>query len=87
MNLEQIRKKFQKAIGLINYSLSQKELEQIINESKQIPLEHLDEYQLKKVVTDVTGVTSFLIVEALDTSDIDHLIKQIEAALSKLDKK
>lgn len=86
MDLEQLRKKFQKAIGLINYSLSEEELKDIIDEAQIRSLEQLDLYQLRKIVTGITGVKSFLIIEALDVSDLAHLFKQMDAVLSKLDK-
>jgi hypothetical protein len=85
MNLHQLKKQLQKTIGLINYNLSNEDLKQIVNNAKGIPLGQIDEPTLQKIVSGVTGVTSFLLVESLDTSDIDHIIRQIEVIISQLD--
>lgn len=81
MALEQIKRRFKKAVGIVDYNLSDNEIIQIYQRLKEIHPSELSEAALQRIVTSVTGIDSFLITEALDNSDINDIIDQIEDAL------
>lgn len=81
MALEQIKRRFEKAVGIVDYSLSDNEIIQIYQRLKDVHPSERTEARLQRIVTSVTGIDSFLITEALDNSDINDIIDQIEDAL------
>lgn len=81
MSLQQIKRRFELALGIVNYNLSDQEIIEIHRQIKEINPPNRSEAVLRKIVTKVTGIDSFHITEALDNSDINDIIDQIEDAL------
>lgn len=81
MTLEQIKRRFEKAVGIVDFNLSDNDIIQIYQRLKEVHPSELSEGTLQRIVTSVTGLDSFLITEALDNSDINDIINQIEDAL------
>ncbi len=81
MALEQIKRRFEKAVGIVDYNLSDNEIVQIYQRLKEVHPSERTEATLQRIITSVTGIDSFLITEALDNSDINDIINQIEDAL------
>lgn len=81
MNLEILKQRFQKALGIVDHELTDDELIQIYLQIRKTKPSERTEANLQSIVTSITGIDSFLLTEALDNSDIDDMIDQIEDAL------
>jgi len=81
MNLEQLKRKFEEAFEIVDKKLSDEEIIRIYVRIKKIHSSNRTEAQIQEVITSVTGIDSFLLTEALDNSDINDIIDQIEDAI------
>lgn len=83
MDLKKLKKLFQESIGAYDYELTEKELETIIKKYKTLPSNRRTKVQLQEIVKSETKIKFLFVAEALDNSDIENLIDQIEDALKK----
>jgi ribosomal protein L29 len=81
MNLEQLKERFQKSLGIVGYQLSIYEIRRLISEIRSLPMNTRTQYRIQGIVTSVTGYRQFITTKALDNSDLDNLMDQIDAAL------
>lgn len=75
--MNELKIKFQKVVGLVDYQLSDSELSRIARLIDSTPKNERTIAKLQSFVKIVTGIDAFLIKESYDNSDIDNLIDQI----------
>jgi hypothetical protein len=81
MTLEQLTRKFEEAIGIDDFHLTNAQISEIFYRIDDLPVEKRTETRIQEIVTSVAGVDSFTINESISRHDVNKIIGQLEKAL------
>ncbi len=82
-NLKQLTGELTEQLGISGPELSEAELTKLVGAYKAIPETERTNLKVKEMIDAITGTDHVVIREAIDNSDIDHVIDQIEIVLKK----
>ena len=82
-NLQQLIGDLNEQLGISGHELSEDELTKLVRAYKAIPEAERTNLKVQKILDAITGTDHLIIREAIDNSDIDNVIDQIEIVLKK----
>jgi len=87
MDLEKLKRNLQESLGLSGHVLSDEEFTQLVTHLKSAREDIKSgkelERELEELIPSITEFDGSVVQESIDSSDLDHLIDQIEDALKK----
>ncbi|MDP2722160.1 MAG: hypothetical protein Q8O72_05345 [Bacteroidales bacterium] len=81
MNLQQLTRKFEEAIGIDDFHLTNAQISEIFYKIDDLPMEGRTESAIQEIVTSVAGVDAFTINESIAHHNVNDIISQLEKAL------
>ena len=88
MALNDLTRNFKMAIGMVNYNLTTSHVNAIVKKlDDEYGLDDLTISSVQEITTEVTGYEGYLLTEAVDMSDIELILKQIQRELEKNNKR